>query len=619
MKLRAAGVAASLLVLAVAATAGAVTIDATNTASDTPGGQKFDQAVGLDYAKQVLSDASTFVWNIFNQPNPADRKPVDGITLLVEDISGVALTSNNRIHLSARYVGSYSGDVKTEVTGVLYHEVSYVWQWGMQQFYGANPGIFQGIADYVRLKAGYAPRNWVQPGQGGRWDQGFDVTARFLNYCDSVKPGFVAQLNAKLKYGYSDDFFAQITGKPVTQLWQDYVVANGGTGGHNNSIPSGGNGPGVSAIVISALRGTTRSRQQTLSCTTYSEDIEEIQALLLDEVLIRAATDNFDEVNKLGEGGFGQVYKGVLPDGLEIAVKRLSKESNQGIHELKNELLLVAKLQHHNLVKLIGACLHNQEMLLVYEYIPNKSLDDFIFDEQNRKKLDWETRYKIICGIARGMVYLHEESRVKVIHRDLKPSNILLESDMNPKICDFGLARIFERDHTKDVTRRVSGTYGYMAPEYAVLGHISTKSDVFSFGVIVLEIVAGRKNTTSSEGMVSEHLLSYVWENWTSRTVTAVVDPYLNQNCAQNEVLKCIHIGLLCVQENPIDRPSMSDVILMLVGRTTTLPAPSRPAFLFSLDAANHVHPGGTSELPESPNICYSSFNKVTITEVEPR
>uniref|UniRef100_K4AA38 Protein kinase domain-containing protein n=1 Tax=Setaria italica TaxID=4555 RepID=K4AA38_SETIT len=404
-------------------------------------------------------------------------------------------------------------------------------------------------------------------------------------------------------------------------------VPGGTTPRHNNSyliilsiaIPVGITLCLISAIVTCALRRTTRSRQQTLSCAAYSEDIEEIQALLLDAVVIRAATDNFDEVNKLGEGGFGQVYKGLLPDGLEIAVKRLSKESKQGIRELKNELLLVAKLQHRNLVKLIGACLHEEEKLLVYEYIPNKSLDAFIFDEENRKKLVWETRYKIICGIARGMVYLHDESRVKVIHRDLKPGNILLEKDMNPKISDFGLARIFERDHTKDVTRRVAGTYGYMAPEYAVLGHISTKSDVFSFGVIVLEIVAGRRNTTSSEGMVAEHLLSYVWENWTIGTVTDVVDPYLNHNCAENDVLKAIHIGLLCIQENPSDRPRMSDVLLMLVGRSTTLPAPLRPAFLFSLDDATHAHPRGANELPKRPNKCNSSCNKVTITEVEPR
>ncbi|KAG2548224.1 uncharacterized protein LOC120650675 [Panicum virgatum] len=228
MKLHAA-VAASLLALAAAASAaGAVTFDATNTASGTPGGRRFDQAVGLGYAKRVLSDASAFIWRTFDQRSAAARKPVAAVTLVVEDIGGVAFTSGDAIHLSARYVGGYpsGGDVRAEVTGVLYHEATHVWQWDGRG--AANGGLVEGIADYVRLKAGYAPAHWVKPGQGDRWDQGYDVTARFLDYCASLKPGFVAQLNAKMKDGYSDDFFAQITGKSVQQLWQDYKKKYGG-------------------------------------------------------------------------------------------------------------------------------------------------------------------------------------------------------------------------------------------------------------------------------------------------------------------------------------------------------------------------------------------------------
>uniref|UniRef100_A0ACD5TJB5 Uncharacterized protein n=1 Tax=Avena sativa TaxID=4498 RepID=A0ACD5TJB5_AVESA len=190
MKLQVAAVA-SLLLVALAATAGA-----------------------------VLSDASTFIWNTFNQRAASDHKPVSAVTLVVEDIDGVAFTSANGIHLSAQYVAGYTGDVKTEVTGVLYHEATHVWQWDGQG--NANGGLIEGIADYVRLKAGLAPGHWVKPGQGDRWDQGYDVTARFLDYCDSLKPGFVAQLNSKMKGGYTDDFFAQILGKNVQQLWQDY-------------------------------------------------------------------------------------------------------------------------------------------------------------------------------------------------------------------------------------------------------------------------------------------------------------------------------------------------------------------------------------------------------------
>ncbi|TVT97895.1 hypothetical protein EJB05_56821, partial [Eragrostis curvula] len=233
-----------------------VAMAATNTASGTPGGQRFDQAVGLNYAKQVLSDASTFIWARLNQADPAERKPVDAgpiiriyipwsgapqiwrpwaaaplalphdrpcvdaVTLIVEDIGGVAFTRDDVVHVSAQRVGVYSGDVRTEVTGVLYHETTHVWQWDGQG--QANRGLIEGIADFVRLKAGYASWRWVQPGQGDRWDHGYDVTARFLEYCDYLMPGFVSLLNAKMTDGYSDDFFAQILGKDVEQLWRDY-------------------------------------------------------------------------------------------------------------------------------------------------------------------------------------------------------------------------------------------------------------------------------------------------------------------------------------------------------------------------------------------------------------
>ncbi|KAL6641238.1 hypothetical protein ACP70R_019419 [Stipagrostis hirtigluma subsp. patula] len=218
---RAAAVVAALAsLLAAAATAGAVMFSATNAASSTAGGRRFDQAVGVAYARRVLSDASAFCWKTFNQRNPGNCKPVGAVTLAVEDMGGVAFTSANGIHLSAQYVGGYSGDVKNEVTGVLFHEVTHVWQWNGQG--RANGGLIEGIADFVRLKAGYAPAHWVKAGEGDKWDHGYDVTARFLDYCNSLKPGFVAQLNAKMKGGYSDDFFAQILGKSVQQLWQDY-------------------------------------------------------------------------------------------------------------------------------------------------------------------------------------------------------------------------------------------------------------------------------------------------------------------------------------------------------------------------------------------------------------
>ncbi|XP_021668412.2 G-type lectin S-receptor-like serine/threonine-protein kinase At1g11410 isoform X5 [Hevea brasiliensis] len=211
---------------------------------------------------------------------------------------------------------------------------------------------------------------------------------------------------------------------------------------------------------------------------------------------ILAATNSFSPANKLGQGGFGAVYKGKLSNGKEVAVKRLLKDSGQGIDEFKNEVLLIAKLQHQNLVKLIGCCIQGEEPMLVYEYMPNKSLDSFLFNETGRSILDWRKRFDIIVGIARGILYIHQDSRLRIIHRDLKTSNILLDEEMNPKISDFGLARIFEGDQTHEKTNRIVGTFGYMSPEYVVFGKFSTKSDVFSFGIILLEIVAGKKNNS---------------------------------------------------------------------------------------------------------------------------
>ncbi|EEC82192.1 hypothetical protein OsI_26331 [Oryza sativa Indica Group] len=310
-----------------------------------------------------------------------------------------------------------------------------------------------------------------------------------------------------------------------------------------------------------------------------SENISSVESMLIDISTLRAATGCFAERNKLGEGGFGAVYKGTLPDGDEIAVKRLSKSSTQGVGELKNELALVAKLQHKNLVRLVGVCLEQEERLLVYEFVPNRSLDQILFDADKRQQLDWGKRYKIINGIARGLQYLHEDSQLKVVHRDLKASNILLDMNMNPKISDFGLARLFGRDQTQGVTNLVIGTYGYMSPEYAMRGNYSLKSDVFSFGVMVLEIVTGKKNNDCYNSLQSEDLLTLVWEQWTARAVSEAVDPVMGGGFSWSDVMRCIHIGLLCVQENPADRPVMSSVVMMLGSDTVSLRAPSKPAF----------------------------------------
>ncbi|KAJ3670471.1 hypothetical protein LUZ60_010795 [Juncus effusus] len=293
---------------------------------------------------------------------------------------------------------------------------------------------------------------------------------------------------------------------------------------------------------------------------------------------IAIATNNFSSDNKLGQGGFGLVYKGVLPDGLEIAVKRLSAQSGQGLVEFKNEIQLIAKLQHRNLVRLIGWCIQGEEKILIYEYMPNKSLDFFIFDKMKGSLINWEKRFEIIEGIAQGLLYLHKHSRLRIIHRDLKASNILLDSEMIPKISDFGLARIFGPKELEANTNRVVGTYGYMAPEYASEGLFSIKSDVFSFGVLLLEIVSGKRNMGFHQYRDFLNLLGYAWDRWKEGERFELIDPSLTEAC-QSQIERCIHVALLCVQENPVDRPNMSDVNAFLSMESIILPDPKQPAY----------------------------------------
>ncbi|KAG4380602.1 hypothetical protein AAZX31_16G179000 [Glycine max] len=335
---------------------------------------------------------------------------------------------------------------------------------------------------------------------------------------------------------------------------------------------------------------------------------------------IEAATSNFSNDNRIGKGGFGEVYKGILFDGRQIAVKRLSKSSKQGANEFKNEVLLIAKLQHRNLVTFIGFCLEELEKILIYEYVPNKSLDYFLFDPQRAKMLSWFERYNIIGGIARGTYYLHELSRLKIIHRDLKPSNVLLDENMIPKISDFGLARIVEINQDQGSTNRIVGTYGYMSPEYAMLGQFSEKSDVFSFGVMVLEIISGKKNLGLYEPhRVADGLLSCVWRQWRDQTPLSILDASINENYSEIEVIKCIQIGLLCVQQNPDDRPTMVAILSYLSSHLIELPRPQEPALFLH---GRKDPKAFAQESSSSHNINAStlfSINEMSISQFLPR
>ncbi|XP_023766974.1 G-type lectin S-receptor-like serine/threonine-protein kinase At4g27290 [Lactuca sativa] len=293
---------------------------------------------------------------------------------------------------------------------------------------------------------------------------------------------------------------------------------------------------------------------------------------------IAKATNNFSIDNQIGEGGFGPVYKGVLEDGKVVAIKRLSETSQQGHEEFQNEVICIAKLQHRNLVKLLGYCIHGNEKILIYEYMDNKSLDSFLFDETRSSMLDWPQRFNIIHGMARGILYLHQDSRLQIIHRDLKAGNILLDNQMNPKISDFGLARKFVGEDATAKTKKVVGTHGYISPEYAIHGRFSIKSDVFSFGVLVLEIVSGKKNREFSHGTHSDNLLGHAWRLYKEGKSIELMSVSLRNSCVVSEIQRSIHIGLLCVQHHAEDRPTMLSVVLMLIS-DGVLPPPKQPAF----------------------------------------
>ncbi|XP_074270062.1 cysteine-rich receptor-like protein kinase 10 [Silene latifolia] len=344
--------------------------------------------------------------------------------------------------------------------------------------------------------------------------------------------------------------------------------------------------------------------------THETEDLITRESLLYTMATLETATNGFSNENKLGQGGFGSVYKGTLPNGEEVAVKRLSKSSHQGAQEFKNEILLVAKLQHKNLSRLLGFALNQKEKLLVYEYVPNKSLDNFVFDPAKQGQLKWRLRYKIIQGIAKGMLYLHQDSGLKIIHRDLKASNILLDAKMNPKIADFGLARMFDYDKSQSNTSRVVGTYGYMSPEYVTRGIYSTKSDVYSYGILILEIISGKINSAFPEESYGESLVIYAWKLWHEGKSLEFVDASIRDSCSSNEVTRCVHLGLLCVQKAVESRPTMATVVLTLESNIRSLPVPSEPGF-FNKDI-------GDSDLGNDIVIVHSS-NHVSMSEIEPR
>ncbi|XP_020975737.1 probable LRR receptor-like serine/threonine-protein kinase RFK1 isoform X4 [Arachis ipaensis] len=283
---------------------------------------------------------------------------------------------------------------------------------------------------------------------------------------------------------------------------------------------------------------------------------------------IRAATNDFSPANKIGEGGFGPVYKGQLSDGTWVAVKQLSSKSRQGNREFLNEIAMISCLQHPNLVKLHGFCIENNQLMLVYEYMENNSLAHALFSSENQLKLDWSTRHRICIGIAKGLAFLHEESRLKIVHRDIKSTNVLLDGNLNPKISDFGLARLDEEEETH-ISTRVAGTVGYMAPEYALWGHLSYKADVYSYGIVVLEIVSGKNNKSYMPSDDCLCLLDKAFHLQSTENIMALVDERLGLEVNPTEAENMLKVALLCTNVSPSLRPTMSEVVNMLEEKTS--------------------------------------------------
>ncbi|KAL1201968.1 putative LRR receptor-like serine/threonine-protein kinase [Cardamine amara subsp. amara] len=295
---------------------------------------------------------------------------------------------------------------------------------------------------------------------------------------------------------------------------------------------------------------------------------------------IKAATDNFDVTRKIGEGGFGSVYKGELPEGKLIAVKQLSSKSRQGNREFVNEIGMISALQHPNLVKLYGCCVEGNQLILVYEYLENNCLSRALFgrDESSRLKLVWSTRKKICLGIAKGLTFLHEESRIKIVHRDIKASNVLLDKELNAKISDFGLAKLNDDGNTH-ISTRIAGTVGYMAPEYAMRGYLTEKADVYSFGVVALEIVSGKSNTNFRPSEEFVYLLDWAYVLQEKGGLLELVDPTLGSDYSEEEAMLMMNVALMCTNASPTLRPTMSQVVSLLEGKTAMQELLSDPSF----------------------------------------
>ncbi|KAJ8750908.1 hypothetical protein K2173_016089 [Erythroxylum novogranatense] len=327
------------------------------------------------------------------------------------------------------------------------------------------------------------------------------------------------------------------------------------------------------------MKDLKQSKAQQASQELWSGNLRTVN--YFDFQTLKKATRNFNSAYFLGRGGFGPVYRGKLPDGRLVAIKKLSLgKSLQGESEFVSEVRMITSIQHKNLVQLLGCCVDGPQRLLVYEYMKNRSLD-LIVNGKSNQCLDWNTRFQIILGIARGLQYLHEDSQLRIVHRDIKASNILLDDKFQPRIGDFGLARFFPEDQAY-LSTTFAGTLGYTAPEYAIRGELSEKADIYSFGVLVLEIISCRKNTDLNLPTEMQYLPEYAWRLHERSRVKEIVDPRLQHGngTIARDIMLVIHVAFLCLQPHANLRPPMSQIVAMLTCKVSPVGSPLRPTFL---------------------------------------
>ncbi|KAH0696729.1 hypothetical protein KY290_014126 [Solanum tuberosum] len=340
----------------------------------------------------------------------------------------------------------------------------------------------------------------------------------------------------------------------------------------------------IIAILVGYIVGTTLHEKRVKHQTKHNGDSSDLESSVMKRSLhfkystLEKSTDNFSEERKIGQGGFGEVFKGTLPDGREIAIKRMFLTTKIRNEEISNEIDIIGQAQHQHLVRFLGCCFTADDSFLVYEYLENKSLDLILFDPKKKKELDWKKRLKIVEGTAEGLEYLHNDCQVRIIHRDIKPSNILLDSKYRPKIADFGLARVNIREKGS-APLVIAGTFGYMAPEYLAQGQLTDKVDVYSFGVLMLEIVSGREFNKIPADDTLDTLVTIAWKHFKEKRAYRIIDPSMEIEDV-NEVVRVVQIALLCTQESPIMRPDMSTIIKLLTQENLEVPVPSKPPFI---------------------------------------